>query len=502
MVSHDAATATIVPDSVREVVAARLARLSPPARTDDRDRRRRRAARRPRTSSRSPSTCRRRSSTPRSASWSPAGLLTAAATTALAFRVRALARPRHRRGDGRRHVARRRAHLAVAEAIEEVHAADRRPVLAELARHFAAAVPIAPVDKAVDYGRRAAAQAVRSAAYDEAASHLDAVLALGPPDLRARRGARRSGRRRSCGWACTRRAASAAARRSRWPAASAPPTSPPRRRCCSSWPRTSRASPADRPSSCCAGDRPDRRRQTPLQVRLQASLGRALAIEGRHDEATERHRRRRRPGTTDRRRRRPARRPAGRHHVGGRSGHDPRRGPRAGGARPRRSEDLWSIAYGSANQCRAQIALGDLDDASLALDRFRRATATGRFSLFQLMAIHLETILAIAAGDLAAAEALAEHGLALDAADESPASAGVYGVQMFTIRRAQGRLAEVAPVLRLARRGGRPAAGLAPRARRALRRARDARRGEPRCSPTSARRRSRRSPATRCGRPA
>ena len=56
-------------------------------------------------------------------------------------------------------------------------------MLAELARHFAAAVPLAPVDKAVDYGRRAAAQAVRSAAYEEAASHLDAVLGLGASDF-------------------------------------------------------------------------------------------------------------------------------------------------------------------------------------------------------------------------------------------------------------------------------------------------------------------------------
>ena len=77
------------------------------------------------------------------------------------------------------------------------------------------------------------------------------------------------------------------------------------------------------------------------------------------------------------------------------------------------------------------------------------ATATGRFPVFQFMTTHLETILAIAAGDLTGAEALAERGLTQDAADDSAASAGVYGVQMFAIRRAQGRLAEVAPVLQL-----------------------------------------------------
>ena len=69
--------------------------------------------------------------------------------------------------------------------------------------------------------------------------------------------------------------------------------------------------------------------------------------------------------------------------------------------------------------------------------------------MFQSMAIHLETMLVIAAGDLVAAEILAQHSLTLETADEIPASAGVYGVQMFAIRRAQGRLAEVTPVLQL-----------------------------------------------------
>jgi tetratricopeptide (TPR) repeat protein len=55
---------------------------------------------------------------------------------------------------------------------------------------------------------------------------------------------------------------------------------------------------------------------------------------------------------------------------------------------------------------------------------------------------------AVLCGEWAEAERLAER--ALDVAREfsSEYAAGVYGVQMFTIRREQGRLAEVAPVLR------------------------------------------------------
>ena len=51
---------------------------------------------------------------------------------------------------------RARLHLQLADAIESAYEADRRPVLAELARHFAAAVPMGRRDKAVYYGRRAA----------------------------------------------------------------------------------------------------------------------------------------------------------------------------------------------------------------------------------------------------------------------------------------------------------------------------------------------------------
>ncbi len=69
--------------------------------------------------------------------------------------------------------------------------------------------------------------------------------------------------------------------------------------------------------------------------------------------------------------------------------------------------------------------------------------------MFGMMAVHIEAILAMADGDLNRAEALTEQAFAMDASHESAFGAGVYGVQMFTLRRLQGRLAEVAPVLRL-----------------------------------------------------
>ena len=50
-------------------------------------------------------------------------------------------------------------------------------MLADLARHFAAGATLGNPDKALYYGSRAGAQALRSAAFDVAISHLDRALA-------------------------------------------------------------------------------------------------------------------------------------------------------------------------------------------------------------------------------------------------------------------------------------------------------------------------------------
>ena len=73
-------------------------------------------------------------------------------------------------------------HHQLAMAFEQVYESDRRPVLADLARHFVAAASVAGGAKGVYYSRRAATQAMRSVAYDEAIAHLDAALSLSAPD--------------------------------------------------------------------------------------------------------------------------------------------------------------------------------------------------------------------------------------------------------------------------------------------------------------------------------
>ncbi|MFI5054512.1 MAG: ATP-binding protein, partial [Acidimicrobiia bacterium] len=79
-------------------------------------------------------------------------------------------------------MARVQLHLQIADALERAYEADRRPILADLTRHFAAAASLGGGPKAVYYGRRAAAQAVRSVAYDEAFSHFETAIRLAPAD--------------------------------------------------------------------------------------------------------------------------------------------------------------------------------------------------------------------------------------------------------------------------------------------------------------------------------
>ena len=71
-----------------------------------------------------------------------------------------------------------RLHQRAGEALELVYAADPDPHLAELARHFVAAAPAGGADKALRYARRAGDRAARQLAYEEAARHYETALTL------------------------------------------------------------------------------------------------------------------------------------------------------------------------------------------------------------------------------------------------------------------------------------------------------------------------------------
>ena len=79
-------------------------------------------------------------------------------------------------------------HRRAAAAIEEVHAADLERYRAELAHHLIESGTTGDLDKAIEYGARAAERAITQLAYEQAAAHYRrAVDMLAELDLPARR---------------------------------------------------------------------------------------------------------------------------------------------------------------------------------------------------------------------------------------------------------------------------------------------------------------------------
>ncbi len=77
-------------------------------------------------------------------------------------------------------------HLRIAQALEAVDQPQHGQVLADLAHHFAAAAPIGGAGQAVEYNLLAAKAASAALAYDEATVRLRTALRMGVPDERQR----------------------------------------------------------------------------------------------------------------------------------------------------------------------------------------------------------------------------------------------------------------------------------------------------------------------------
>ena len=339
-------------------------------------------------------------------------------------------------------------HLAIARGLESVHEPDPRPILADLARHFGAAVPVGPTDRAVQYGRRAAGQAFRAAAYDEAVAHLMAVLELPlePTDraellvdlgLAHLRDGFYEPSLRTYGEAfeLAEQAGAvdaAAAAAVGFELATHFPGLP------------------GGPAVELIGRAIELAVDSPMVVRtrLKASFARALAIAGRTEEGVAM---------------------AEETIIDARTIGDPESLTVALQALqtalddPSRrlavsdeladlsaaTGDVWGACYASANQVRALVQLGRFDEGKEALERHRRLSAPGRFATYEFMTTAFDAIFEMAAGRFAEAEAAAARGQELAEASNSPFGEGVYGLQMFALRRAEGRLHEVAPVVQL-----------------------------------------------------
>jgi class 3 adenylate cyclase/tetratricopeptide (TPR) repeat protein len=96
----------------------------------------------------------------------------------------------------------------------------------------------------------------------------------------------------------------------------------------------------------------------------------------------------------------------------------------------------------------AYLEMGDRAAYVQSLTHFREYSSKHRISTFEWGLTSADAMRAILLGEFAEAEQLADRALALGEFIHGEMATGVYGVQMFTIRREQGRLAEVAPLFR------------------------------------------------------
>ena len=97
----------------------------------------------------------------------------------------------------------------------------------------------------------------------------------------------------------------------------------------------------------------------------------------------------------------------------------------------------------------ASLEIGDLADFEAYFERTQELLDKAQFpGSHRYILTSAGAMRAILHGDFAAAERLAERALEVSHELQPEVATGVYGVQMFTTRREQGRLAEVAPLVR------------------------------------------------------
>jgi len=94
------------------------------------------------------------------------------------------------------------------------------------------------------------------------------------------------------------------------------------------------------------------------------------------------------------------------------------------------------------------VQLGDIENFESLRNRTATLGGGNEVTTYSWNLNSAKALLAILRGDFPGAEKLAEQTLSFGQAIQSGTAAGVYGIQMFTIRREQGRLAEVAPVFK------------------------------------------------------
>jgi class 3 adenylate cyclase/tetratricopeptide (TPR) repeat protein len=108
------------------------------------------------------------------------------------------------------------------------------------------------------------------------------------------------------------------------------------------------------------------------------------------------------------------------------------------------SDFLYSFSLGAAKF----LEMGDRDDFQAAVRRLAELANTVQSTTFRWHMLCLQSVEAILQGDYSLAERKAEEAVSSSPDTAAGSVTGIYGVQMFTIRREQGRLAEIAPLVK------------------------------------------------------
>lgn len=110
--------------------------------------------------------------------------------------------------------------------------------------------------------------------------------------------------------------------------------------------------------------------------------------------------------------------------------------------------DAHSIGHACARCLTGYLEIGDVQRFENALEKYRQVAASAHEFVDQWCVTGAQSMQAILVGDFALAERKAKESLERVEGADTKFAVGVYGLQMFTIRREQGRLAEVAPLFK------------------------------------------------------
>jgi class 3 adenylate cyclase/tetratricopeptide (TPR) repeat protein len=110
--------------------------------------------------------------------------------------------------------------------------------------------------------------------------------------------------------------------------------------------------------------------------------------------------------------------------------------------------DGHTIGHACARCLAGYLEIGDVEGFERALERYRQISASQKRVIDKWCLTAAHAMRAILIGDFAAAEQNARESFQIAQSVDGTLAAGIYGMQMFTIRREQGRLAEVAPLFK------------------------------------------------------